>query len=354
MRRLRALLLVVPVVAAVAIAGTVSSPDDVRPCITEFADGITGNPTHLVSSPDGNLYANEETTNRILRFNPQTHEGKEYGIGTSPHDLTVGPDGRIWFVSALEDDLGALDPETGDVEHFEGITRKSEPHMLRWLEDGRLYITEAKAGRLAVFDPDTEKIREDDFGLPPGNFIHNVTVLPDGDFWAVLQEGDALAHFDLEKQRFDEIVPVPVKDSGPRDLTYVKSRNALYATLFAANQIVEYDLDTKKLTLYPTHVDPISYETAQSEVATGRASDGSTKTAPKLTFVRQDAEEEAVWVSTLAGGELLRLDLESAEITRVGCGFSIPQGPLGLANDAQGQLWVAQAFPVGKIARVDR
>jgi streptogramin lyase len=353
-RKLRALLLAVLVGVAVAVAGSLSSPDDVRPCITEYAEGITGNPTHLVSSPDGNLYANEETTNKILQFDPETKGAKEYAVGTSPHDLTIGPDGKVWFISALEDDLGTLDPETGKVEHFEGITKGSEPHMLRWLEDDRLYITEAKAGGLAVFDPETEEIREDDFGLPRGNFIHNMTVLPDGDFWAVLQEGDALARFDLEKQRFDEIVPVPLEGSGPRDLTYVESRKTLYATLFAANQIVEYNLDTKKLTLHDTHVDPISYETAQGEVTTGRASDGSTKTAPKLTFVRQDADDEAVWVSTLAGGELLRFDLDSEEITRVGCGITIPQGPLGLANDGRGQLWVAQAFPVGKIALVER
>ena len=291
---------------------------------------------------------------QILRFNPETHEAREYEVGVQPHDLTAGPDGRIWFVSAVEDDLGALDPETGEVEHFDVIAKKSEPHMLRWLEDGRLYITLAGAGQLAVFDPESEKIRADDFGLPEGNFIHNITVLPDGDFWAVLQEGDALAHFDPETERFDEIVPIPMKDSGPRDLTYVESKNALYATLFAANEIVEYDLDTKKLSIHPTHVDPISYEVAQSEVETGRASGGAAKTAPKLTFIRQDADDEAVWVSTLSGGELLRFDLDSEEITRVGCGFTVPQSPLGIANDKEGRLWIAEAFPAGKIARVDR
>ena len=354
MDRLRPLLLAGLVIAAVVIAGEGSSPGEVRPCISEYGAGIEGNPTHLILAPDGNLYSNEEPSKQILRFNPDTHEAKEYPVGVQPHDLTPGPDGRIWFVSAVDDDLGALDPKTGEVEHYEGITKKSEPHMLRWLEDGRLYITEAEAGGLAVFDPKTEKIREDDFGLPAGNFIHNITVLPDGDFWAVLQEGDALARFDLDKQRFDEIVPIPVKDSGPRDLTYVKSRNALYATLFAANEIVEYDLDTKELTVHPTHVDPISYEVAQSEVTTGRASGGAAKTAPKLTFIRQDSDDEAVWVSTLSGGELLRFDLDSEEITRVGCGFTVPESPLGIANDKQGRLWIAEAFPAGQIARVDR
>lgn len=354
MRRLRALLLAGLIIAATAIAAAVSSPDKLRPCITEYGEGIAGNPTHLILGPGGDLYANEEPSKKILRFNPDTHEAREYAVKVQPHDVTEGPDGRIWFVAAVEDDLGALDPETGEVEYFDVIPKDSEPHMLRWLDDGRLYITLAKAGTLAVFDPDTEKIREDDFGLPPGNFIHNVTAMPDGNFWAVLQEGDALAHFDLDKQRFDEIVPIPVEDGGPRDLTYVESKNALYATLFAANKIVEYELDTKEMTVHPTHVDPISYEVAQSEVTTGRASGGAAKTAPKLTFIRQDSDDEAAWVSTLSGGELLRFDLDSEEVTRVGCGITVPQSPLGIANDSAGRLWVAQAFPAGKIARVDR
>jgi streptogramin lyase len=332
----------------------VSSPSSFRPCITEFGGGIAGNPTHLILGPKGDLYANEEPSKQILRFNPDTHEAREFPVGVQPHDLTAGPDGRVWFVAAVEDDLGALDPETGEVEHFDVIPKKSEPHMLRWLDDGLLYITLAEAGKLGVFDPETERLRQDDFGLPAGNYIHNITVMPDGDFWAVLQEGDALAHFDLDEQRFDEIVPIPVKDSGPRDLTYVQSKNALYATLFAANSIVEYELDTKKLTVHPTHVDPISYEVAQGEVQTGRASGGAAQTAPKLTFIRQDADDEAVWVSTLSGGELLRFDLDSEEITRVGCGFTVPQGPLGIANDREGRLWIVEAFPVGKVARVDR
>lgn len=343
MRRWLLLLGLLPIAAATAIAGIVSSPSSVRPCLEEFTDGVNGSPTHLILGPDGGLYATEEPEKKILRFGPDSHKAREYKVPVEPHDLTAGPDGRIWFVSATGKPkgqyLGAVHPKTGKVTIYPGIANGAEPHMLRW-NRGRLYITEQKAGRLAIFDPKTEKVTEGTYGLPAGNYIHNIVVLPNGDLWGVLQEGDALARFNFKKQRFDQLVKVPLKDSGPRDITYVKSRNAVYATLFAANKLVEYDLDTGKLTVHDTHLDPITYAVAITR-----------QPKPKLTFLRPDAKEEALWLATLAGGELLRFDLETSEIERVGCGVEIPGGPLGIATDRKGRLWAVEPFP-GRVALV--
>jgi streptogramin lyase len=336
----RLLVAAVPAVAAVVIAGIVSSPSKVRPCVTEFTKGINGFPTHIVLGPEGDLYAAEEPQKKVLRFNPDTHLTRHYDVGVEPHDLTVGPDKRIWFLSSQKDAMGSFDPKTGEVKRYRGISHKSEPHMLRWARDGRLYITEQKAGRMAVFDPKTERIVERDFGLPPHNSIHNTVELPNGDFWAVLQGTGQLARLNLKRGRFDRFVDLP-RRSAPRDITYVRSRNTIYATTFAANKIVEYDLDTGHLALYKTHVDPIPFE------------DALDRRVSKLTFVRPDAKEKYVWISTLNGGELLRFDPRTHAIKRVGCGVTIPNGPLGLVNDRKGRLWYAVPFPKGAIGRVD-
>jgi virginiamycin B lyase len=344
-----------PVVAATAIAGIVSNPSKTRPCLEEFTKGIHGNPTHMVLGQDGNLYAAEEPQWKILQFNPDTHATREFPVGITPHDLTVGPDGRIWFLSAPGNlgrkdtgynKLGVLDPKTGKVQHFGGISQGVEPHMLRW-DRGKLYITEQKAGQLAIFDPRTEQITEGRYSLPRGNFIHNIVVLPDGDIWGVLQQGDKLARFDFAKQRFDKFVDIPIPNSGPRDITYVKSRNAIYATLFAANKLAEYDLDTGKLTLFDVGVDPITYQVAVSTKTEDRAN-------PKLTFVRHDASQKDVWIATLSGGEVLRFNLQSHEVKAVGCGTTVPAGPLGMATDRKGRLWVANTFPTGRISLVEQ
>ena len=339
------LLALLPLAAATAIAGVVSSPSSARPCLEEFTDGVNGGPTHLVLGPGGDLYATQEVEKTILRFDPETHEAREYKVPVEPHDLTAGPDGWVWFLSATGKPkkppqyLGAVNPKNGVVKMFKGITKDSEPHMLRW-NRGKLYITLQRAGQFAIFDPKTEKVTEGQFGLPILAAPHNLVVLPNGDMWAVLQEGDALARFSFAKQRFDKVVPIPEVQSGPRDITYVKSRNAIYATLFAANKLVEYDLDTEKLTLHDVGVDPIAYDVAISR-----------QPKAKLTFLRPDAEEEAIWIATLAGGELLRFDLETNEVDNVGCGVEIPGGPLGIATDSQGRLWTVEPFP-GRVALV--
>ena len=247
-------------------------------------------------------------------------------------------------MSYLESRFGALDPKTGEVELFKGIPPDSEPHMVRFSNDGKAYITLQKAGKLARFDPETKQMEVSSFGLPKGNFIHNIVKLPNGDFWAVLQEGDALARFNLRKGRFDKFVKVPIKDSGPRDITYVRSTNTVYATLFAANKIAELDPDTGKLTLHDTYLDAVPYSQAVTR-----------KPLAKLTLVRPDAQEHALWIATLSGGELLRYDLKSRKIERVGCGITVPSGPLGLTNDTKGRLWYTVLFPSpGKMVRVEQ
>lgn len=353
MKRLLIVAALLPLIAATAVAGIVSNPDDVRPCVEEFTEGITGRPTHMVLGADGDLYAAEEEEKKILRFDPDTHVAREYAVPVTPHDLTQGPDGRIWFVSAPafvpngrdtgQNKLAALNPDSGEVQTYPGISRGAEPHALRWVK-GRLYITEFAAEGLAIFDPNTEEIREDDFGVPAASNIHNIAPLPNGDLWAVLQgpKGNALARFSFEKQRFDKFVRIPIAESGPRDITYVRQRNALYATLFAANKLAEYDLDVGRLVLHDVGVDAISYKTAL-----GRGQE------PKLTFVRPNAKGDAVFIATLAGGEILRFDLDSHEVKGIGCGVAVPSGPLGIATDGKGRLWYTTLFPRGKLSRVE-
>jgi streptogramin lyase len=337
----RLLLGLAPIVAATAIAGATTLPSAVRPCAVEYSAGIHSHPIHLILGPDGDLYATENFPDAILRFDPNTHKATEYPLprGTLVHDAAPSPDGNVWFVT-LTDKLAFLNPRDGRVTWISGITRGSQPHSLVWDRDGSLYITEQLAGRIARYNPVTHKITERTAGLPPGNWIHNIVQLPDGDLWAVLQHADELAHFNIRTQRFDQFVRVPIKDAGPRDITYVRSRNALYVTLYAANKLLEYDISTGKLSTYSSPFKAISLAKA----------DGRT-TIPKLTFVRPDATQKYVWMATLGGGELLRFDLQTHAMKQVHCGITFPDATLGVATDREGRLWFIEPLP-GRIGRI--
>lgn len=336
------LLGIAPLIAVTAFAGYTTLPTRQRPCAVEYSQGITSHPIHLTLGPYGDLFATENFPDKILEFNPNTHQAREFPLpkNTLVHDAALGPNNTLWFTT-LTSKLGYLDPRTGTISWITGISPGSQPHAVLWDHvDGNMYVTEQLAGRIARVNPTTHKVTEMTAGLPPGNWIHNIVILPDGNIWAVLQHADELARFNITTQRFDQFVRIPVPQSGPRDITYVRSQNALFATLYAANDLLEYNLGTGKISIYRSPFKSTSL--AAADAAT---------TTPKLTFVRADSRQRYIWIATLGGGDLLRFNLSSHKMTQITCGITWPDATLGVANDHQGRLWFIEPLP-GRIGQM--
>lgn len=335
-------LFLLPLAAATAIAGYTTLPSRQRPCAVEYSSGITSHPIHLTLGPYGDLWATENFPDKILRFNPDTDKATEYRLpkNTLVHDSTLGPGNTLWFTT-LTSKIGILYPLTGHITWVPGIPAGSEPHAVLWDHaDNYMYVTEQAAGRVVRINPVTDQMTQMTAGLPRGNWIHNIVEVPGGDLWAVLQHADELARFNIRTQTFDRFVKIPVKDAGPRDITYVPSRNALFATLYAANDLAEYDLGTGKLSIFRSPYKAISL--AEADAGT---------TVPKLTFVRADASQRYLFVATLGAGDLLRFDLATHKMSQVTCGITWPDAILGLAKDSKGRMWFVEALP-GRIARL--
>jgi sugar lactone lactonase YvrE len=332
------LLGLLPVVVATAIAGTITNPSRVRPCASEYSTGASGG-LHIVLGPDRMLYMTASTADRILRFDPDTHRTTSLPLpkGTVPHDIIRGPDGKLWF-DGLSGRIGNVDPANGKATIVAQLPPGREPHDLAF-SGGKLYIAEPKPGRLARFDPGTGAVTEFAAGLPPRNEIHSMRAV-DGFLWTSLSNANALARFNPKEQRFDKLVHMPVRDSGPRDLVYVPSRHSIYFTLFAANRIGRYDVATGRLTLYRTPVKPISLSDAESPK----------QGFEKLTFITKSADQSSIWATTFYG-EVVRLNLDTRKVTTVHCGITFPAATAGLATDAKGRLWVNEAFPA-RIAEI--
>jgi streptogramin lyase len=329
-----------PVVTATAIAGILTRPEAQRPCAVEYSKGLPPGILHLTVGADGDLYATEGLRGHIVRFDPNTHRATSFALapGTPAHDIEPGPDGRIWF-DTLNDKLGALDLHTGQITMYPGLTPGSQPHSMAW-SGGQLYIPELLASRLARFDLNTHTLVEGAFGLPPGSQIHTIIATPDGNLWATLSALNELARFNPRAGRFDKFVPMPIAQSGPRDLTYLASENAIYFTMFAANAFGRYDLSSGAIALYPTTVKPVPLAVALP--LTGRYQ--------KLTIIHADVAHHAMWASTL-GPQLERLDLRTHKVTLVHCGINFPAVTAGIASDHKGQVWFNEAVP-GRIARI--
>lgn len=335
MRKVLFLLLsLAPLAGATVAAGVISSPSK-EPCVTGYAEGFTGGPTHVEVGPDGDLWANEGLSDRIAHFDLETKRAREFPVpkGTQLHELETGPDGDLWF-TGLAGRFGKFDPQTEEVELFEGISRGSTPHHIWFAPDGNYYASEIRAGRLARYDPDSGEVVESRYNLPPGNGIHNYAELPDGRTWWTLQDVDQLARFDSRRQRFDKFVDLP-KGSGPHWAEYVRSDNAIWVATAFSNDVIRYDLRTGKVSVFDTPLRPITPAQLQRR---GRVA--------SFTQLVVDEEKRTLWMGTLGGGELIRFDLDTHEAERVGCGLLFPALTITLIKDRSGDLWATEA-PAG-------
>src|SRR4051812_41437306 len=89
--------------AAALVALVLAAPATAAPTVTEFSEGITPNAelADIVRGPDGKLWFTEKTANKIGRVtpgNPPVIDEFDLPAGfTTPFNITVGPDNKIWF-----------------------------------------------------------------------------------------------------------------------------------------------------------------------------------------------------------------------------------------------------------------
>src|SRR5688572_7121457 len=72
--------------------------------------------------------------------------------GIGPGDITVGPDGNLWFVLQESNQIGRITP-AGVVTEFPIPTAESLPQSIALGVDGNLWFTEAKAGQIGRITP---------------------------------------------------------------------------------------------------------------------------------------------------------------------------------------------------------
>ena len=222
------LLALLPVVVATAVAGMITAPWRIRPCVQNFSAGFTGGPTHVMLGSGGNLWTTEGLNDKIAEFDVRTGRVlREYRVpkGTELHDLKTGPDGNLRF-TGIQNRFGKLDVSSGKVTLYSGMRGAGNPHLF-WARDGFAYISEFSAGRLARFDPHTGAIAARRYNLPPNSGIHGFAELPDGNAWWVLQLADKLARFNVTTHTFDKFVSLPGGD-GPHWLVYVPADHAVW------------------------------------------------------------------------------------------------------------------------------
>ena len=178
------------------------------------------------------------------------------------------------------------------------------------------------------------------FGLPVLTAPHNIVVVPNGDIWAVLAGGRRTRPLQLRQAALRQDRPHPggAERAARHHVRQVPERRVRDAVRREQARRVRPRHGEAHAARRRRRPDPVR----------GRdlaAPEGQADLPPP------DAKEKALWIATLAGGELLRFDLATNEVENVGCGVKIPGGPLGIATDAKGRLWTVEPFP-GRVALV--
>ena len=192
-------------------------------------------PMYVAADPAGNIWYTDGqawgTSNIIGKFTIANGSFTEYPIPwCSPHGITVGPDGNIWFAGYGNNCIGRMTP-SGVVTTYPVPTAGTGPYNITTGADGNLWFSEhwgSSVGRITTSGVITE------FPIPSGYGVEDVAAGPDGNIWFT----------EWNNNKIGEITPagaiteydVPTANSNPAGITAGPDGN-MWFTEAAANKI---------------------------------------------------------------------------------------------------------------------
>jgi virginiamycin B lyase len=284
-----------------------------------------------------------------------------------PHDLVLGPDGRIWVTAFWQSQMWAMDPKTGKWESYEVTNDKSQPAQVRALEfdrAGKLWIVLGGTKSVVRLDPKTREFKT----YPVDMYAHDLVIDSKGDVWVndYFSKPERIAKLDTKTGRVTNF-PLPsanLSDYEGKPLPYglqIDAQDRLWSTQLSGNTLVRFDTRTGQSKLYRMP-EPNSGPRRQ---AIGR--DGSvwipefntgylTRFDPKTeTFERHslgdpalgaydvavDPKTGVVWITGSLGTALVRFDPKTAKVER----YPLPTEPAYMrhvqVDPRTGDVWSA-------------
>lgn len=153
-----------------------------RVVITEYEfPRFDTRPHDVVGDAEGNIWYDSNREPIIGRMNPRTGAVKEFRVPITPgkhtgqHWLDVAKDGKVIFTETWSNNLGILDPRTGEVQKMPGIggNKSLDP-------DGYVWGTCGQA--ICKYDPKTAKpVQKYPMKISQGTYGNEVS--PDGRYF---------------------------------------------------------------------------------------------------------------------------------------------------------------------------
>jgi len=240
-----------------------------------------------------------------------------------PHDLVVGPDGRIWITAFLNDAIWALDPDTGDFESFpvnENPGAAADVRALEFDRTGNLWIVLGRTKAIVKLDPGTGAYQTFDIGM----YAHSLALDSRNRVWfngyfskpeqigSLDPSSGAISLFDIPSANLSQEQGLPL----PYGLL-VDKHDTVWNTTLAGNTLVSFAIATGSSQLY-------RMPTANS--------------GPRRPAIGPDG---LVWIPAYAAGKLVKFDPSSERYTEYDTGLS-SLGPYDVEiNQRTGIVWMS-------------
>ena len=214
------------------------------PAGTQAPSDRNASPHTLISDARGDIWFTAGN-HPVRKLNTETGEFTEYVIregGGGLYGITRDPrNGRIWYAGLGINEVGYIDPATGNVTRFTMLTPDAGPRRLHLDSTGVAWCNLYNVSKIARIDPATGTVTEWD--LPGGRDGNPYAFGVDhrDRLWTSTYRDDRLHMFDPKTERFTTYL-MPSKGNGLRDF-FLDEKGWLWAGVFGRNQVIGFTLE---------------------------------------------------------------------------------------------------------------
>ncbi len=236
--------------------------------------------------------------------------------GARPHDPLAARDGSLWYTGQMANQLGRLDPKTGQFRLFPTGAALAGPHGLVEDAKGAIWFTANFSAAIGRLDPADGRLTRYPLPDPSARDPHTPIFDHDGILWFTVQNGNRIGRLDPTTGAI-RLIAVPTPNARPYGLA-IDPAGVPYFVEFGTNKLARIDPKTLVIHEFPLP-DPES--------------------RPRRLAIGADG---VIWYTDFARGMLGRFDPKTGDVTE----FASPSGPraepYGITI-AKGAIWYSES-----------
>ena len=174
--------------------------------------------SNMTIGPDGEIWftvtrwvESAEEPHILGRFSPADGYFTKYALphNSVPEELIVDAKGTIWFFASNKNYLYRVDPKNFALKGYPIPTANGNPKGLAADQKGHIWFVESNANKIGEFIPEQEVFHEHEVLTQFAN-LGKVSIDKSGKIWFVEVTANRLGMYSPEQNRFDEaIIPTP-------------------------------------------------------------------------------------------------------------------------------------------------